>query len=45
MLPDWVDLLVVIAFSLAIFFVALACRSRDGVGDAIAKDAHQLENL
>ena len=43
-LPAWIDILVVIAFSLVIFYYALATTSSPSeAADAIAKDAHQLD--
>src|SRR5207244_4261812 len=44
LLPDWVDVFVLIAFSLAIYHLALAMTlPRDAAAAAIAKDAHQIE--
>jgi amino acid transporter len=43
-LPDWVDLVVVIGFSLAIFYWALGLTlSAEASAAAVAKDAHQLD--
>ncbi|HEX7841333.1 MAG TPA: APC family permease [Kofleriaceae bacterium] len=43
-LPDWLDIGLVIAFSLAIFYSALRLTlSPDAVAAAIAKDAHQID--
>jgi amino acid transporter len=43
-LPDWVDIGVVIAFALSIFYFALSvAMSKEDCAAAIAKDAHQLE--
>jgi hypothetical protein len=43
-LPEWIDLLVVIAFSLVIFhYAVLETMSREKVQEAIAKDAHQID--
>jgi amino acid transporter len=43
-LPEWIDLLVVIAFSLAIFYWAIELTmSRHKVQEAIAKDSHQID--
>jgi len=43
-LPAWVDIGVVIAFSLTIFYVALQLTvSMQAAAAAIAKDAHQIE--
>jgi hypothetical protein len=42
-LPPWIDILVMIAFSLGIFYFALhTTLSRDASAAAVAKDAHQL---
>ena len=45
-IPDWVDIAVVVAFALAIFYwaVSLTLSSADAA-EAIAKDAHQLDTL
>ncbi len=46
LLPDWVDVIVVIAFSLVIFYLSTMCAlPRDKVLAAVEKDAHQLSNL
>ena len=46
LLPEWVDLAVVIAFSLAIFWRARAAASAPAaVAAAIERDAHQLDTL
>ncbi|HUJ61823.1 MAG TPA: APC family permease [Kofleriaceae bacterium] len=43
-LPDWVDIAVVGAFSLAIFYFALATTmSREAAALAVARDAHQID--
>ena len=43
-LPDWVDVAVVLAFSLAIYYAALATTlTREQVAVALAKDSHQLD--
>jgi amino acid transporter len=43
-LPDWVDIAVVIVFSLVIFFWAVSLTlSKEGTAAAIAKDAQQLD--
>jgi hypothetical protein len=43
-LPDWVDLAVVIAFSLAIFYWAVALSlSPEKAAAQVAKDAHQMQ--
>ena len=43
-LPEWIDLLVVIAFSLLVFhYAVLETMSREKVQEAIAKDAHQID--
>jgi amino acid transporter len=43
-LPEWIDLLVVIVFSLAIFhYAVLETMSREKVQEAIAKDSHQID--
>ncbi len=43
-LPDWVDLSVVIAFSLAIFYWAVRVTlTKDETAAAVAKDAHQID--
>lgn len=43
-LPEWVDLLVVVAFSLAIFYYAVnTTQTQDMVDAAVAKDAAQLD--
>jgi amino acid transporter len=43
-LPNWIDLAVVIAFSLAIFYWAVQLTmTRDRVQAAIAKDSHQID--
>jgi len=45
-LDNWVDLVVVIGFSLVIWFVALSMTmEREQVAAAIEKDAHQLEHM
>ncbi len=45
-LPEWIDLLVVIAFSLAIFFLAARLAiTPEETQEAIEKDAHQLKAL
>jgi amino acid transporter len=45
-LPAFVDLGVVIVFSLVIYFLALSLRlNPNGVSEEVAKDAHQLEGL
>ncbi|MDX6375428.1 MAG: hypothetical protein QOD98_4416 [Nocardioidaceae bacterium] len=45
-LPEWVDLLVVIVFSLAIFFLAASLAiTREDTQRAIERDAHQLKAL
>jgi amino acid transporter len=45
-LPEWVDLLVVIVFSLAIFFLAASLAiTREDTQKAIERDAHQLKAL
>jgi len=45
-LPAFVDLGVVIVFSLVVYYVALALRLEpNGVSEEVAKDAHQLEGL
>jgi amino acid transporter len=45
-LPAFVDLGVVIAWSLAVYYVALAMRLEpNGVSEEVAKDAHQLRDL
>jgi amino acid transporter len=44
-LPDWVDLVVVIAFALTIFYWALSLAStKEAAAAAVAKDAQQLES-
>ena len=44
LLPEWVDIAVVIAFSLGIYWLALrSTLSREAAAAAIAKDAHQLD--
>ena len=43
-LPNWVDIAVVIAFSLAIFYWAVALTlSKDRAAAAVAKDARQID--
>lgn len=43
-LPEWVDIAVVIVFALGIFEYALATTlTREDSAAAIARDAHQLE--
>jgi amino acid transporter len=43
-LPPWVDIIVVIGFSLAIFYMALHLTvSAKASAEAVAKDAHQLD--
>jgi amino acid transporter len=43
-LPDWVDLGVAIAFSLAIFYWAVRCTlPKDEAAAAVGKDAHQID--
>ena len=45
-LPEWVDIFVVIAFSLMIFYAAVATSlSREQARAAVARDAHQLADL
>jgi amino acid transporter len=45
-LPEGIDLVVVIVWSLAIYQLALALRLEpNGVSEEVAKDAHQLEGL
>jgi amino acid transporter len=42
-LPDWIDLAVVIAFSLAIFYWGITLSlSKEQTASAVAKDAHQM---
>ncbi len=42
--PDWIDLVAVIAFSLAIFYLALGLTlTAEASAAAVARDAHQLE--
>ena len=43
-LPAWIDIIVMIAFSLVIFRVALAMTlTAAQTAEAVGKDAHQLE--
>jgi amino acid transporter len=43
-LADWIDILVVVLFSVVIFYVAVAaCLDEAAVSAAVAKDAQQLE--
>ncbi len=43
-LPNWVDIAVVIVFSLGIFYWAVALSmSKDGAAAEVAKDAHQID--
>jgi len=44
LLPNWIDVLVVIAFSLVIFYwgVSLALNEQEAAA-AVAKDAHQID--
>ena len=43
-IPDWIDLVVVIAFSLTIFYWAVnLTMHKDRVQAAIAKDSHQID--
>jgi amino acid transporter len=43
-LPDWVDIVVVMVFSLAIFYWAVSLTlTREKTADAVAKDAQQIE--
>jgi hypothetical protein len=43
LLPNWIDLAVVIAFSLVIFYCAVsASLSQEMAAREVAKDAHQL---
>lgn len=45
-LPNWVDIAVVIAFSLAIFYWAVSLTlSREATAAAVARDAHQLDGI
>jgi amino acid transporter len=45
-LPDWVDIAVVIVFSLVIFYLSTMCAlPREKALVAVEKDAHQLSNL
>ncbi|MEO7350475.1 MAG: APC family permease [Marmoricola sp.] len=45
-LPDGIDLIVVIAWSLGIFYLAVRLRLEpSGVSEEVAKDAHQLSGL
>ena len=45
-LPDGIDLLVMIVWSLGIFYLAVRLRLEpNGVSEEVAKDAHQLEGL
>jgi hypothetical protein len=44
LLPNWIDLVVVITFSLAIFYWAVSSTlSKDMAATAVAKDAHQID--
>ena len=46
LLPEWVDIGVVIAFALAIYYLAVRMAlTKEQVAEAIAKDAHQLANV
>ena len=43
-LPNWVDLVVVMVFSLAIFYWAVSLTlTRERTADAVAKDAQQID--
>ena len=43
-LPEWIDLLVVCAFSLVIYYWAITLTmTREKVQEAIAKDSHQID--
>jgi hypothetical protein len=43
-LPEWIDLLVVIGFSLVIFYWAVQeTMTKAKVQEAIAKDSHQID--
>jgi hypothetical protein len=43
-LPNWIDVLVVVIFSLAIFYWAIGLSlSKAQAAAAVAKDAHQLD--
>jgi amino acid transporter len=45
-LPPWIDLLAVIAFSIAIYLFAIrVALPKEGVAEGIAKDAHQLASV
>jgi hypothetical protein len=44
-LPEWVDLAVVVAFALAIFYWAVSLTyTRDQAAAAVAKDAQQIDH-
>ena len=44
LLPNWLDIAVVIVFSLAIFYWAVSLTlTKEGTAEAVAKDAHQID--
>jgi len=44
LLPDWIDIAVVVVFSLVIFYWAVHLTlSREGTAAAVARDAHQID--
>ena len=44
LLPNWVDIVVVIVFALAIFYWAVSLTlTKEGAAAAVAKDAHQID--
>jgi hypothetical protein len=46
LLPEWIDLLVVIAFSIAVYYWAVRMAlPRDAVQQQLAQDAHELTTV
>ena len=46
LLPDWIDIAVVLVFSVAIFYWAVSqSLNKEMASKEVAKDAHQLANL
>jgi hypothetical protein len=44
LLPEWIDIVVVIGFSLAIFYWAVSrALPKDEAAAAVARDAHQID--
>jgi hypothetical protein len=43
-LPEWIDILAMLVFSLVIYWLALRITMTDGeVAEAVQRDAHQIE--